>query len=75
MAGEAALIKSGMYFCKKMIREATAVFKRTIDGTLHVDEYVDSEVEDDDDDEATMTSAENEEIVEGDDDEDYINDE
>ena len=66
MAGEAALTKSGMFFCKKMIREATAVFKRTIDGTFDVDEYIDSEVEDDEDDEEIATSEEPEQIVEDD---------
>ena len=66
MAGEAALIKSGMFFCKKMIREAIAVFKRTIDGTLDVDEYIDSEDEDQEDDEEIATSEENEEVVEDD---------
>jgi hypothetical protein len=74
MAGEAALVKSGIYFCKKMIREATAVFKGTIDGTLHVDEYVDSEVDDDVDDEDDEAITENEETVGEDvDDENQLN--
>lgn len=70
MAGEAALIKSGMFFCKKMIREAIAVFKRTIDGTFDVDEYMESEDEDDEDDdeEINETSEENEEILQDGDD-------
>ena len=66
MAGEAALIKSGMFFCKKMIREATAVFKRTIDGTFDVEEYIDSGDEDDEDNEEIAISEENEEIIEDD---------
>ena len=67
MAGEAALIKSGMFFCKKIIREATAVFKRTID-RIDVDEYIDSKVEDDEDDKKIATSEEPEQIVEDDED-------
>ena len=49
MAGEAALLKSGMFFCKRMIREAITVFKGVIEGTFDVDEFIDSEDEDDED--------------------------
>ena len=50
-----------------MIREVTAVFKRTIDGTFDVEEYIDSGDEDDEDNEEIAISEENEEIIEDDD--------
>ena len=37
-----------MFFCMNMLKEAVAVFKSMIEGTLNVDEFVDSKVEDED---------------------------
>ena len=42
MAGEVALLKSGMFFCKGVIKEAITILKPVIEGTMDVDDFFDS---------------------------------
>lgn len=51
MAGETALLKSGIFFCKRMIKEAVNLFKRVVEGKIDELELFDSENEDEDEDE------------------------
>lgn len=37
-----ALLKSGMFFCKGVIKEAITILKPVIEGTMDVDDFFDS---------------------------------
>ena len=47
MAGERALLKSGIFFAKMMIKTGATLFKRVIDGTMDELDFSDNEEDED----------------------------
>lgn len=47
MAGERALLKSGIFFAKLMIKTGATLFKRVIDGTMDELDFSDNEEDED----------------------------
>ena len=49
MAGERALLKSGIFFAKLMIKTGATLFKRVIDGTMDELDFSDNEDDNEED--------------------------
>ena len=62
MVGEKALLKRGVFFSKRMVKEAITLFKRVVEGKMDELDFSDSEGEEyDDDDHENVEEEEQEE--------------
>jgi hypothetical protein len=61
LEGEKAAVKSGIFFCKSMIKEGVALFKSVLDGS-----FADLDIDDNEDDDQEMDESDIESEVEED---------